>query len=251
MTAKLVAGGWMRTDHSQTGTDGASPDRVPTRTSPRRRTCSAGQPVTDTGYMSRKIRKFRTDKFDVKQTEVLTDATHVNGWFPDVYMNAMSQIFCLFHVSNLSVRNFWIFCSCIRGHSAGAGRSFSPGRRRAGPGGAATRDPSPPPDRPGRREGPLAARWPDRARFHRCNADRRQTPASGKRVRALGRWGGGRLRSRTERWPQSARAVRERRLGGATRHRCDAADTRMLRFVVSTDYRSSYWWRVMYIHTRI
>ena len=43
-------------------------------------------PVTDPVYMSRKIRKFRTDKFRyVKQTEILTHATHVNGWFPAVY----------------------------------------------------------------------------------------------------------------------------------------------------------------------
>ena len=44
----------------------------------------------------------------VKHTEIFTHATHVNGWFPAVYMNEMSQIFCLFYVSNLSVRNFRI-----------------------------------------------------------------------------------------------------------------------------------------------
>ena len=65
---------------------------------------------TDPVYMSRKIRKFRTDKFDtLKQTEILTHATHVNGWEPAVYMSCMSQNFRLFHVSNLSVRNFRIF----------------------------------------------------------------------------------------------------------------------------------------------
>ena len=41
--------------------------------------------------------------------EILTHATHVNGWFPAVYMSCMSQNFRLFHVSNLSVRNFRIF----------------------------------------------------------------------------------------------------------------------------------------------
>ena len=51
----------------------------------------------------------------MKQTEILTRATHVNGWGPAVYMSCMSQNFRLFHVSNLSVRNFRIFCSCIRG----------------------------------------------------------------------------------------------------------------------------------------
>ena len=61
-------------------------------------------------YMIRKIRKFRTDKFDTwKQTEILTYGTHVNGWEPAVYMSCMSQNFRLFHVSNLSVRNFRIF----------------------------------------------------------------------------------------------------------------------------------------------
>ena len=59
----------------------------------------------------------------MKQTEILTHATHVNGWFPAVYMSCMSldlhefvngwfpavymscmsQNFRLFHVSNLSV----------------------------------------------------------------------------------------------------------------------------------------------------
>ena len=45
----------------------------------------------------------------MKQTKILTHATHVNGWFPAVYMSYMSQNFRLFHVSNLSVRNFRIF----------------------------------------------------------------------------------------------------------------------------------------------
>ena len=45
----------------------------------------------------------------MKQTEILTHATHVNGWEPAVYMSCMSHNFRLFHVSNLSVRNFRIF----------------------------------------------------------------------------------------------------------------------------------------------
>ena len=45
----------------------------------------------------------------MKQTEILTQATHVNGWFPAVYMSCISQNFRLFHVPNLSVRNFRIF----------------------------------------------------------------------------------------------------------------------------------------------
>ena len=45
----------------------------------------------------------------MKQTEVLTHVTHVNGWFPAVYMSCMSQNFRLFHASNLSVQNFQVF----------------------------------------------------------------------------------------------------------------------------------------------
>ena len=39
----------------------------------------------------------------------MSHATHVNGWFPAVYMSCMRQNFCLLHASNLSVRNFRIF----------------------------------------------------------------------------------------------------------------------------------------------
>ena len=45
----------------------------------------------------------------MKQTEILTHPTHVNGWLPAVYMTCMSQNFRFFHVSNLSVRNIGIF----------------------------------------------------------------------------------------------------------------------------------------------
>ena len=45
----------------------------------------------------------------MKQTTILTHATHVNGWEPVVYMSCMGQNCRLFHVSNLSVRNFRIF----------------------------------------------------------------------------------------------------------------------------------------------
>ena len=65
--------------------------------------------LCDPGYMSRKIRKFRTNKFDTWKTEILTHATHVNGCEPAVYMSCMSQNFRLFHVSNLSVWNFRFF----------------------------------------------------------------------------------------------------------------------------------------------
>ena len=41
--------------------------------------------------------------------------THVNDWFPAVYMRIMSQNFCLFHVSNLSVPNFLFFSAHVSG----------------------------------------------------------------------------------------------------------------------------------------
>ena len=57
----------------------------------------------------------------MKQTEILTRATHVNGMEPAVYMSCMSQNYRLFHVSNLSVRNFRIFLlmypGSVRRHS--------------------------------------------------------------------------------------------------------------------------------------
>ena len=55
----------------------------------------------------------------MKQTEILTHATHVNGWEPAVYMSCMSQNFRLFHVSNLSVRNFRIFLLIYTGSLIG------------------------------------------------------------------------------------------------------------------------------------
>ena len=57
----------------------------------------------------------------MKQTEILTHATHVNGWEPAVYMSCMSQNFRLFHVSNLSVRNFRIFLLMYTGSLSARG----------------------------------------------------------------------------------------------------------------------------------
>ena len=45
----------------------------------------------------------------MKQTKILTHVTHVNGWFPAVYMSYISQNCRLYHVSNLFVLNFRIF----------------------------------------------------------------------------------------------------------------------------------------------
>ena len=60
--------------------------------------------LSDPGYMSRKIRKFRKDKFDTRNKRKFW-----LGWEPAVYMSYMSQNFRLFLVSNLSVQNFRIF----------------------------------------------------------------------------------------------------------------------------------------------
>ena len=93
----------------------------------------------------------------MKQTEILTYATHVNGWFPAVYKSCMSQNFRLFHVLNLSVRNFRFLCSCIRGlclvfTTAGALHAARSGCRAVGgrgptigpPGGHFRTQPAPP-----------------------------------------------------------------------------------------------------------
>ena len=77
----------------------------------------------------------------MKQTEILTHATHVNGWFPAVYMSCMSQNFRLFHVSNLSVRNFRIFLLMYPGSLTVAEPPNGPGYSRpAVYAGAARRD---------------------------------------------------------------------------------------------------------------
>ena len=64
----------------------------------------------------------------MKQTKILTDVTHVNGWEPAVYMSHVSQNFRLFHVSNLSVLNFRIFLLMYPGSSVAGGRPAAPDR---------------------------------------------------------------------------------------------------------------------------
>ena len=54
--------------------------------------------------------------------EILTHATHVNGWERAVYMSCMSQNFRLFHLSNLSVRNFRFFSAHVYGATVGGRR---------------------------------------------------------------------------------------------------------------------------------
>ena len=64
--------------------------------------------------------------------EILTRSTHVNGWEPAVYMSCMRQNFRLFHVSNLSVRNFRIFLLMYTGRRQPRGGRFSPHRSAVG-----------------------------------------------------------------------------------------------------------------------
>ena len=69
----------------------------------------------------------------MKQTEILTHATHVNGWEPAVYMSCTSQNFRLFHVSNLSVRNFRIFLLMYTGSLSPLRRINRPSQPVSGP----------------------------------------------------------------------------------------------------------------------
>ena len=64
----------------------------------------------DSGYMSRKIRKFTTDKFDTR---------NVIDWFPAVDMSYMSRNFRLLCVSNLSVLNLPFFLLMYSGRCPG------------------------------------------------------------------------------------------------------------------------------------
>ena len=62
-----------------------------------------------------KFESFERINSNVKQTEILTHATYVNGWEPAVYMSCMSQNFRLFHVRIYPFETFELVCSCIRG----------------------------------------------------------------------------------------------------------------------------------------
>ena len=65
----------------------------------------------------------------MKQTETLTHSTHVNGWEPAVYFSCVGQHFRLFHVSNLSVRNFRVFLLMYPGSPSQAAQSVLTRRR--------------------------------------------------------------------------------------------------------------------------
>ena len=54
----------------------------------------------------------------MKQAEILTHATHVNVWFPAVYMSCMSKNSVCFTYRIYPFQTFQFVCSCIRGHCA-------------------------------------------------------------------------------------------------------------------------------------
>ena len=60
-------------------------------------------------YMGRRVWSLERINSIRKQTVVLTHVTHVNGWFPAIYMSYMSSNFRFFLVSNKTVLNFRIF----------------------------------------------------------------------------------------------------------------------------------------------
>ena len=73
--------------------------------------------VCDPGYMSRKNRKFRTDKFDSETNGNSTQATHVNGLFPAVYRSCFSPNFCLYAIEFIRSK-LWNFSAHVSGVSS-------------------------------------------------------------------------------------------------------------------------------------
>ena len=94
--------------------------------------------LTDPGYMSRKFRKLRTDKFD-RETNGNFDSC--SSCKRPVYMSYMSKIFRVFLKSNLSVLNFRICLLMYPGSPSrraarcvGGAESVRRGAGRRGPG---------------------------------------------------------------------------------------------------------------------
>ena len=113
----------------------------------------------------------------MKQTEILTRVTHVNGREPAVYMSYTSQNFRLFHVSNLSVRNFRIFLLMYPGSMSAAHHLM--------PTPAGDSEPLPFPHRPPRRQRHINARHGGRPTGERCKSPRGRRAA--KRAQAARR----------------------------------------------------------------
>ena len=84
------------------GRDAAGPTRTAVLPS-----CAVS--VTPDAWAEKNERFERINSVRVQRTEILTRATHVDSWFPAVYMSCLSQNFRLLLVSNLSVRNLQIF----------------------------------------------------------------------------------------------------------------------------------------------
>ena len=70
-------------------------------------------PVDDPVYMSRKFESFERIN-SIRETNGNFDSCNSCKRLVLTRRDSMSQNFRLFHVSNLSVRNFELFCSCIR-----------------------------------------------------------------------------------------------------------------------------------------
>ena len=91
--------------------------------------------LTDPGYMSRKFESFERIN-SIRETNGNVDyATHVSSWYPAVYVSCMRQNYRLFHILNLSVRNFPIFLlmspGSLRRTAGRAGHGCQVLRRRA------------------------------------------------------------------------------------------------------------------------
>ena len=86
--------------------------------------------TSDPGYMSRKIPKLRTNKFDcVKQTEVWSRVTYAYGWAPAVYMSYTRLKTAVYFTHRIyPFETFDFFCSCIWGQSL-LQRHRAPARR--------------------------------------------------------------------------------------------------------------------------
>ena len=87
-------------------------------------------PDTDPGYMSRKNRKFETNKLNrfVFTWAGCTYVIRVNGWFrfPALNMSYMSHIFRFFHLSNLSVLILFAHVTGVNNDPWSAGRYDQP-----------------------------------------------------------------------------------------------------------------------------
>ena len=78
-------------------------------------TAPASAVTLQTRMHEQKIRKFKTDEFDSKTNGIFGSCNWCKRIETSRLHGLQSYNLHLFHVSNLSVLNFRIFCSCIRG----------------------------------------------------------------------------------------------------------------------------------------